>query len=56
LQNEDKEYRLANIKFISYNAPNADKSFMDAVKNADSSKKNLYIIEETHIFIGNVYC
>jgi SNF2 family DNA or RNA helicase len=55
LQSEDKEYRLANIKFISYNAPNADKSFMDAVKNADSSKKNLYIIEETHIFIGNVY-
>ena len=55
LQTEDKEYRIANIKFISYNAPNADKSFMDAVKNADSSKKNLYIIEETHIFIGNVY-
>jgi len=55
LQKEDKQFRLDNIKFISYNAPNADKSFMDAVKNADSSKKNLYIIEETHIFIGNVY-
>ena len=55
LQKEDKEYRLGNIKFISYNAPNADKSFMDAVKNADTSKKNLYIIEEAHLFIGNVY-
>ena len=55
LQKEDIEFRLGNIKFISYNAPNADKSFMDAVKNADTSKKNLYIIEEAHLFIGNVY-
>ena len=55
LQKEDKQYRLDNIKFISYDAPNADKSFMDAVKNADTSKKNLYVIEEAHIFIGNVY-
>ena len=28
---------------------------MDAVKNADTSKKNLYIIEEAHNFIRNVY-
>ncbi len=55
LQAEDKEFRKINIKFISYNAPNADKSFMDAVKTSDSSKKNMYIIEEAHIFIGNVY-
>ncbi len=55
LQTEDKEFRFGNVKFISYNAPNADKSFMDAVKNADSAKKNLYIVEEAHIFIGNVY-
>jgi len=55
LQNEDKKFRMENIKFISYDAPNADKSFMDAVKNADSSKKNLYIIEEAHNFIRNVY-
>ena len=55
LQTEDKKFRLDNIKFISYDAPNADKSFMDAVKDADSSKKNLYIIEEAHNFIRNVY-
>lgn len=55
LQTEDKKFRLDNIKFISYDAPNADKSFMDAVKNADTSKKNLYIIEEAHNFIRNVY-
>ncbi len=55
LQNEDKKFRMDNIKFISYDAPNADKSFMDAVKNSDTSKKNLYIIEEAHNFIRNVY-
>jgi len=55
LQEEDKKYRYNNIKFISYDAPNADKAFMDAVKNADTSKKNLYFIEEAHNFIRNVY-
>ena len=55
LQAEDKEYRMDNIKFISYDAPNADKAFVDAVKNSDTSKKNLYIIEEAHNFIRNVY-
>ena len=55
LQTDDKKFRMENIKFISYNAPNADKSFIDAIKNADTSKKNLYVIEEAHNFIGNVY-
>lgn len=55
LQNEDKKFRFDNVKFISYDAPNADKSFMDSVKNSDTSKKNLYIIEEAHNFIRNVY-
>jgi superfamily II DNA or RNA helicase len=55
LQTEDKKFRLDNVKFISYDAPNADKSFMDAVKNADTSKKNFYVIEEAHNFIRNVY-
>jgi hypothetical protein len=55
LQTEDSKFRMDNIKFISYDAPNADKAFMDAVKNADTSKKNLYIIEEAHNFIRNVY-
>jgi len=55
LQEDEKDFRLANIKFISYDAPNADKSFLDAVKNADTSKKSFYIIEEAHNFIRNVY-
>ena len=55
LLEEEKSYRMQNIIFISYDAPNADKAFMDAVKNADISKKNLFIIEEAHNFIRNVY-
>lgn len=55
LQNEEKKFRLENIKFISYDAPNADKQFFDEVKSADTSKKSMYIIEEAHNFIRNVY-
>jgi hypothetical protein len=55
LLEEEKKYRMENIVFISYDAPNADKAFMDAIKNSDSSKKNLFIIEESHNFIRNVY-
>ncbi len=55
LQEEEKEYRMANVIFVSYDSPIADKAFMDAVKNADSSKRSLYIIDEAHNFIRNVY-
>jgi superfamily II DNA or RNA helicase len=55
LQEEEKEYRMGNIRFISYDSPIADRSFLDAVKNADTAKKNMYVIEEAHNFIRNVY-
>jgi superfamily II DNA or RNA helicase len=55
LQIEDKEFRMKNITFISYDSPIADKQFLEAVKNADTTKKNLYIFDETHNFISNVY-
>jgi superfamily II DNA or RNA helicase len=55
LQAEDKEFRMKNITFISYDSPIADKQFLEAVKNADTTKKNLYIFDETHNFISNVY-
>jgi len=57
LENEgnDKKYRFENINFISYDASNADKAFMDKVKSSDSSKYSLYIIDECHNFINNVY-
>jgi len=55
IPSSDKEDRMVNIKFIHYDAPNADKSFLNAIKEADVSKKNLYIIDEAHNFINNVY-
>lgn len=55
LQEEEKSYRMANIIFVSYDSPIADKAFLDAVKNSDSSKRNMYIIDEAHNFIRNVY-
>lgn len=55
LAKDEKKFRMENIRFISYDSPFADKAFMEAVKQADSSKKSLYIIEEAHNFIRNVY-
>jgi len=55
LDQEDKTSRINNIKFISYNASNADKAFMTEIQNSDVSKKNIYIIDEAHNFIRNVY-
>ena len=55
LNSKDKNERMANIKFIHYDSPKADKDFMDAVKSADVQKKNMYIIEESHNFIKNVF-
>lgn len=52
---QNKKHMLDTMKFISYDAPNADKLFMDAVRQSDTSKKNLFIIEEAHNFIKNVY-
>ena len=51
----DYDNQMKNIVFISYDAPNADTQFFNAVKNADLTKKNLYIIDEAHNFIRNVY-
>ncbi len=38
LQNDEKDFRMQNITFISYDAPNADTQFLNAVKGADTSK------------------
>ena len=50
----DNEMRMRNIQFINYDSPIADKDFIDRVKSADITKKNMYIIDEAHLFIGNV--
>lgn len=55
LRKDDHEHRYKNIIFLHYDSPFADKDFINAKKNVDSSKKNLYIIDEVHNFIRNVY-
>ena len=55
LSKDEYQFRSDNIIFISYDAPNADKLFQNAIQEADSAKKSLYIIEECHNFISNVY-
>ena len=52
---KDKEIRMINIRFIHYDSPRADKDFIEAVKSGDIQKKNIYIIEEAHNFINNVF-
>ncbi len=55
LAKDEYEKRMANIKFIHYDSPFADKNFLDAIKEADSSKKSMFIFDEVHNFINNVY-
>lgn len=55
LSKDDYEYRFKNIIFINYDSPFADRIFLDALKNVDNSKKSLYMIDEVHNFIRNVY-
>jgi hypothetical protein len=49
------EQRFANIIFIHYDSPFADRDFLEKVKKADASKTSLFIIDEAHRFINNVY-
>jgi hypothetical protein len=55
LGQQDYDHRYSNIKWINYDSPYADTTFFDIVKQTDSKLKNLYIIEEAHNFIRNVY-
>jgi hypothetical protein len=50
-----KKEMKSNIKFIHYDSPYADRDFIEAVRSVDASKKSLYIIDEAHNFINNVY-
>ena len=47
--------QMENIKFIHYDSPFADRDFLEVVKKSDSSRENIFIIEECHNFIRNVY-
>ena len=51
----DKDLRMKNIQFVHYDSPYADRDFLEKIKKADSSKGTLYIFDEAHNFIRNVY-
>jgi len=55
LTKKDYEKRFSNIVFVHYDSPYADTDFLEKVKAADASKKYIFIIDEVHRFIGNVY-
>jgi hypothetical protein len=52
---ENYEQRFSNLIFIHYDSPFADKDFLEKVKKADMSKTSMFIIDEAHRFITNVY-
>lgn len=44
-----------NIHIVHYDSPFADKDFINVMKGIDSSRRTMYIIDEAHNFIRNVY-
>ena len=55
MSKDEFDTRFKNIKFINYDSPFADKQFLESIKNSDNSYNSLYIIDEAHNFINNVY-
>jgi len=47
--------RYNTLHFVHYDSPYADRDFLEVMKNLDLSKPTLYIIDEAHNFIRNVY-
>ena len=52
---KDKEGRMKNIIFVHYDSPFADRDFLDKIKKVDSSNPTMYLFDEAHNFIRNVY-
>lgn len=50
-----KLVRFKTIHFVHYDSPFADKSFLETMMKIDTSKPTVYIIDEAHNFIRNVY-
>lgn len=55
LGKQNRDHRYSNLKFINYDSPFADRDFINAIKESDASKKRLYVVDECHNFISNVY-
>lgn len=46
---------MDNIKFVHYDSPYSDRDFVEAMKTANTMNKYMFIIDEAHNFISNVY-
>lgn len=55
LEDISKVKRFSNINFVHYDSPFADRDFINVMKEIDPQKPTLYVIDETHNFIRNVY-
>jgi SNF2 family DNA or RNA helicase len=55
IESNDRDNRMKNLHFIHYDSPFADRDFLETVKKTDSSRESLYIVDESHNFIRNVY-
>lgn len=53
--NPDNTNRYKSIHFVHYDSPFADKDFINIMKAIDTSRPSLYIVDEAHNFIRNVY-
>ena len=47
--------RYRKIHFVHYDSPYADRDFLNVIKEIDTSKQMLFVIDEAHNFIRNVY-
>ena len=52
---KDRDIRFRNIQFVHYDSPFADKDFLEKVKKKDASRDTIYIFDESHKFMVNVY-
>ena len=55
MSKNEYESRFNNIHFIHYDSPFADRDFLNSIKQSDSSKKSIFIFDEVHNFINNLY-
>jgi len=55
VENIFKLARYQTIHFVHYDSPFADRDFLNTIKELDTSKQMVYIIDEAHNFIRNVY-
>jgi hypothetical protein len=55
MRGDDVKDMYANIHFVHYDSPFAGRDFMEQVRMSDTSKQNMYVIDEAHNFILNVY-